>query len=673
MAGPNLIGGNVPSIVNPIPSGIITPPAGAGSLVITDVQYDYAIAGIPFLAAESLRGSYFRRQYLRNFAAIRKDQFDNQNTPGEQSLVGWWLKSQSNFGQGAGSQYLDTSIDTTLGERYLYSEHLDMLSTPYQVQLLPTTTKVLASGSTNLILVGANVSGTDMVLVADAAVLKQITSAGVVTSYTMPGGVTQIKSLVSDGTNYYFVDSTGVWKGVIGTTGVAATKAWNVPSGSGNNVLGWVKGRLVAGMDNSVYELVGGSPPTLPTPKFTHQNASWVFTSVEETPQSIMVSGSAGALSQIHRFTVDTGGALPTLTSGVVAADMPVGEIINRMHSYLGSFLVLGTSKGVRVATLDTNGNAIYGPLVVKNMAGIYALMGHDRFILFGNTNNANIPYDGWTNPATATGNSGLMRLDLSQNTSTGGFPFCSDLDSHTAGTVLWADHVGTSLAALPTRAFSVSGQGVFFTDLNHLEPTGVLFSSKVRYNTLEPKHFKYVYIRTPLFTDGSIQVVANDPNGGSTSIFTLGAAGISTPSLINQVGNQVEWMQLQFNFTRGSNNANVSPVLGGWVLRSLPGPDRQILITLPLLCFDHEYDRKGQKRGGDGSAQARLSALETATKSGNLVTLQDLNFGTAYLVIIDDYEFQQQANERGRTSGANHQDAQTRGGFIIVQARVVQ
>jgi hypothetical protein len=138
-------------------------------------------------------------------------------------------------------------------------------------------------------------------------------------------------------------------------------------------------------------------------------------------------------------------------------------------------------------------------------------------------------------------------------------------------------------------------------------------------------------------------------------------------------VGNQVEWMQLQFNFTRGSNNTNVSPVLNGWVLRSLPGPDRQILLTLPLLCFDHEFDRKGQKHGYDGSVQARLAALEKATQSGNLVTLQDLNWGTSYLVIIDDYEFQQQANERGRTSGANQQNAQTRGGFVIVQARVVQ
>lgn len=669
----NLLGGNVPSIVNPIPSGIVTPPVGTGTFQITDVQFDYVIGGVPFFAGESLRGSYFRRQYLRAFADIRKDQFDSQNTPGEQSLIGWWLRSQSSFAQGGGSQYLDTSLDSSLAQRYLYSEHLDMLSTPYQVQLLPATKRVLSSGNTNLNLVGANASGVDMVLVADGAILKQITAAGTVTSYTMPGGVTAIKSLVSDGTNYYFVETTGVYKGTIGSTGVAATKIWNVPSASGNNVLGWVKGRLVAGMDNNVYELVG-SGPTLPTPKFTHQNSAYTFSSVEETPQSIMVAGSAGAISQIHRFTVDSGGALPTLTSGVVTADLPLGEIIYKIYSYLGAFLVICTSKGIRVATVDTNGNVIYGPLVIKNLNGVRTAVGHDRFILFGNTGNGNVPYDGWNNPALATTNSGLMRLDLGQTTSSGGYPFCSDLDSHTTGAVVALDHVGTSIGAQDIHAFSVSGQGVFFTDNTQLEATGSLYSSKIRYNTLEPKHFKYVYIRTPTITDGSIQVVANDPNGGSTPIFTASSgSNSSSPSLISQVGNQVEWMQLQFNFTRGGSNINVSPTLSGYILRALPGPDRQILVTLPLLCFDHEYDRKGQKHGYDGAAQARLAALEKATQSGNLVTLQDLNWNTSYLVIIDSYEFQQQANERGRTSGANHQDAQTRGGFVLLQCRVVQ
>ena len=670
----NVLGANVPSIVNPLPFGIDTTPFGSATFQITNVAYDYAIGGIPFFAGESLRGSYFRRQYLRDYADIKKTQFDNQNEPGEQSLVGWWLRSQSNFVQGAGSQYLDTLIDATLGQRYLYSEHMDMLSVPWQVGLLPASKQLLSSGNTNLMLAGANVAGTDMVLVADGLILKQITSAGVVTSYTMPGGVTAIKSLTTDGTNYYFVDTTGVWKGTIGTTGVAATLAWDLPSTSGRNVIHWVKGRLVGGFDNSVYELVGGSPPTLPTPKFTHFNPAYTFTAIEEIPQAILVSGYAGGgPSQIHQFTLDSGGALPTLTSGVVAADMPIGELIYTMYAYLGGFLGIGTNKGIRVATVDTAGNILYGPLDIGNVNGVQAMVGEGRFLFFSNDNNANIPYDGWVNPAVATNTSGVMRLDLSTNTSTGGYPYCSDLDSHTAGNVVAMDHLGTSVGGVSVLVFSVAGEGVYARDLANKEPSGILLSSKIRYNTLEPKHFKFVYLRTPILTDGQIQVVVNDPGGGSTSIFTQSAGTTTGPSLIGTEGNGQEWIQLQFNFQRGTISTNNTPLMNGYQLRALPGVDRQIVFTIPLLCFDTEKDRKGQKYGYDGYAQERIQALEAITKSGNLVVFQDLNYNLQYLVVIDSQEFQQQSSEVGKASSSGQMDSTTRGGFLIIQARVVQ
>lgn len=671
----NVLGGNVPSIVNPIPFGIIPAPFGSPTFQITDVAYDYAIGGIPFFAGESLRGSYFRRQYLRDYADIKKDQFDALQDPGEQSLVGWWLRAQSNFQQGGGSQYLDTLQDQTLAQRYLYSEHMDMLSIPWQVGLLPASKRLLSSGNTNLLLNGANYNGTDLILVADGLVLKQITSAGVVTSYSMPGGITALKSLTVDGTNYYFVDTTGIYSGAIGVTGTPATKLWDVPSSSGNNVIHWVKGRLVAGMDNNVYELVGGSPPTLPTPKFTHQNPAYVFSSIEEIPQAILVSGYAGGgPSQIHQFVLDSGGALPTLSSGVVAADMPIGEIIYEMYSYLGGFLGIGTNQGMRVATVDpTTGNLTYGPLDIINPNGVQAMVGEGRFLFFSNNENGNIPYQGWTNPSSATDTSGIMRLDLSQNTSTGGYPYCSDLDSHTSGTVVAMDHLGTSTTGDSILVFSVAGEGVYCRDLSNKEPSGAIFSSKIRFNTLEPKHFKYVYLRTPIITDGQIQVVVNDPGGGSTSIFTQGAGTTTEPTLIGTEGNGQEWIQLQFNFLRGTSDTNVTPLLNGYQLRGLPGVNRQIVFTVPLLCFDYEMDRFGVLNGYDGFAMERIQALEQVTQSGNLILFQDLNYGLQYLVIVDSQEFQQQASERGKTSQSNSQDATTRGGFLILQCRVVQ
>src|SRR5882724_660977 len=107
---------NTPSIANALPFGLLpSPNLFSATYQLTDIAYDYAVGGIPFLGGQSLRGTYFRRQYERDFAEIRKDQFDNQQVPGEQSILGWWLRSQSNFQGGAGIQYLDTSEDSTLG------------------------------------------------------------------------------------------------------------------------------------------------------------------------------------------------------------------------------------------------------------------------------------------------------------------------------------------------------------------------------------------------------------------------------------------------------------------------------------------------------------------------------------------------------------------------------
>ena len=68
----------------------------------TGVQYDIAIAGIPFLSAIN-----DVHPYERATAPFRKQQFDNQRDPGEQSLSSWWLRSQSSFHGGEGIEYFD--------------------------------------------------------------------------------------------------------------------------------------------------------------------------------------------------------------------------------------------------------------------------------------------------------------------------------------------------------------------------------------------------------------------------------------------------------------------------------------------------------------------------------------------------------------------------------------
>lgn len=673
---------NTNGILQPSPAGI-TPALGqlTSQFQRTDVAFDYAIGGIPFIGGESLRGTYFRRVYQRTFSPIRKDQFDNQQVPGEQSIWGWWLRSQSNFQQGAGVQFLDTSVDQTWGQRYFYSEGLDMLSTPGQITLLQTTLSNTIGGSSSapIKLRSAN-NGVDgvLALAVGGKTLFFFGTDGSSTGYVMPGGLTGLaNTFTDDGTNYYFADKTGIYKGAIATPLVAATKLWNVPSTSGNYVLGWVKGRLVAGLDNNVYELVGGSPPTLPTPKFTHQNSSYTFTDISEIGTAILVSGNAGgAISQVHKFTLDSGGAMPTLTSGVVALQMPYGEKILSMYAYIGFFVGIGTNHGFRVAQADSNGNLSYGPLIVQDPTGVgvQAISGYDRFMFIGNQGNKLIPQAGWVNPPEASTSDMIMRIDLGLQTSTGGQPFANDLAGNLATTGLPINSIApmgtTSQIAFATSDF------VYVPNTSFKVPSGFLYTSKIRFNTLEPKHFKYVYLRHPDIHNGSIDILGQSPNSGLVNIATnvtgTSTAGASAPFFIADVGNAQEWFQFKFILHRDSILTNTGPTLNGYQLRALPGVSRQVIIEIPLLCFDREKDRNGVKHGYDGYAFQRLEALEALTASGNVVLLQDLNYNTGNLVVVDDYKFEQQSPELAKTSSAGNQDSNAHGGYIILQCRVI-
>jgi hypothetical protein len=76
----------------------------------TDINYDVAIGGLPFIYAIN-----DARPYIRQTAPFRKEQFDNQTEPGEQSLTGWWIRSQSSFHGGTGITYFDPQTSDEFG------------------------------------------------------------------------------------------------------------------------------------------------------------------------------------------------------------------------------------------------------------------------------------------------------------------------------------------------------------------------------------------------------------------------------------------------------------------------------------------------------------------------------------------------------------------------------
>ncbi len=108
MAGQDITEGLPLNVGNPGTSGFWTNNAE---------DYDVAFGGIPFFIAPT-----DQNPYQRETAPYRKEQFDNSREPGEQSLTGWWLRSQSSFHGGAGIKFYDPSAGESIGYRYFNSE-----------------------------------------------------------------------------------------------------------------------------------------------------------------------------------------------------------------------------------------------------------------------------------------------------------------------------------------------------------------------------------------------------------------------------------------------------------------------------------------------------------------------------------------------------------------------
>jgi hypothetical protein len=614
----------------------------SSSYALDGVQYDVALAGMPWLLKVDNE-----HVMTRGGAPVRKEQIDQQQIPGEQSLAGWWLRSQQSFIGGAGLLYQDPASDNQYAIRFGESVGVN----PWvngQLTLLRETSQRIADGTADKHhLVGWN-DGTDRYWSAVGNVLKSDT--GSATTTITWGGANTIRSLTSDGTNYYAADNVGIYRGAGNGAGALL---WN--TGSANTVVRWAKGRLMAGIGASVYELAVGGP-ALPVAKFTHLNSAWVWTDIAEGTNAIYASGYAGSQSDIYKFVLDTSGNVPTLASGgVLAAQLPRGEVVYSMTTYLGAFVGIGTSRGFRVGEIDDNGDLRYGPLLIENSNGVKAVAAYDRFFFVGATN-------------AIDGSSGLYRVDLGQPIQDNGvtpsvrYAYATDLQAHVTGEVCAVTNFGTS----NRMVLAVVGQGSYLESATVKESSGYLKTGRVRYNTLEKKIYKFISVKTPGSLMGSVAVSAIDPGGADTSIITVsqGSSLAIEDVVMTAPTTAVEWVQLKISLTRSSTDTTQGGEVNGWQLKAMPGAIRQRIFTLPLLCFDREKDRSGQTVGREGRSLARLEAFEQHFARGDAVTLQNLRSGTSYLVVIDDYRFEQKTSP-------NANDSST-GGVLWVELRTI-
>ena len=649
-----------PDIVKQIPwqiSNFLGGTPNSGGYSRHDYSFDYALGGIPFLSAT--RDQW---PYSEGMAEIRKQQFDSSAEPGEQSIYGWWLRSQNSWTSGAGLVYqdpdtinpytraFDLRFGDSLGVDNWSPNQVSLLKQPvFRYNLTSTTTAVRGY---------VDPSGVDASFLLEGNVLYKVTDSGRTTITTGSGGTAL--GLANFGTAWFIVATDGVWRGV--DTGAGA-KIWSNPAGTlTTGVIEVVKQRLVVGWNNILYVLAmdGTGGPALPgawTGGFglvmTHPDTVWRWTSITEGPSAIYASGRNATNSAIYKFVSDLSSSTEVFIP-IITASLPRGELVNSIFVYVGSFMGIATTKGFRVADLDAGGDVSYGPLLFQPAGGCQSITGTDRFMYVGSTN----AHDGAT---------GIFRVDLGtayQEASTNALRYAYARDIYAPSTTGVVQSVSI-FGASGRLIFTVSNDSVWVQSATVLYSSGYIETARIRFNTEEPKLYKFLSVSTPNPLLGNLGITIIDVAGNQWPSLTY------TPTLnpgtsdvtISQPAGRQKWIKLRFTLNRGTDTTT-GAILNGWQVKALPGSIRQRMINHTFLLFDEEKDKSGQRMGTDGYARARFEEFKGLARAGDVVVFQDLYEDTSVLVVIDDWKYTQLAPP-GPGGG-------TLGGYLTVVLRTV-
>ena len=647
-------------------------PVGNTAYSGTSESYDIAVGTQPFFLTTS-----DETPYRRQTAQYRKQQIDQSTEPGEQSITGWWVRAQSSFHNGEGIKFFDPSAGELVSYRFADSKGVDVW-TKGQTTLLKNTTAghittgpIASNGVVQQHMRSIKWSTFTGALVHDEYDVDKVkitdpSNPVHFIDYNAGAGVYPVYAICDDGTNAYWVTNktsgattkfTVYGKPLTGDSSSTADefKIFDNSQVVSHAVVDYVKQRLVICADNKVYECPAAVSST-PTLLYTNPSTAHVYTSITSSGTAIYISGYNGAQSTIEKYTLNTAGVMPTLTSAVIAAEMPVGEIIHKIYYYLG-YMMIGTNKGVRAAVVsDQDGSINYGPLIVETSQPCYDFAARDKFV--------------WC-ATSVDGNPGLIRIDLGSEIETLRFAYANDI--YYAGTT---GHVTTAVCfdgntdpttadrLMFTTAYASSTNGaIYVEDASTLMSSGYVTTGKIRYGTLENKVFKTLKARINN-TYGALTMESID---SADSAYVIGnfAEGDFTPevNVSYPVGPQ-EYLSFKFTLKRFSTDSTKGPTFNGYQLKSLPAIPRQRLITYPLACYDHETDSLGVQVGHEGAAYDKLLILEATENAGDTIRVEDFRTGESYLGLIEEMQFVNRTPSDKRFTGF--------GGILLLTIRTI-
>jgi hypothetical protein len=412
----------------------------------------------------------------------------------------------------------------------------------------------------------------------------------------------------------------------------------------------FIKDRIILCVNNAVYEL-STSATALPAAVYTNPNTNYHYTSVAASGPAIYTAGHSGIYSTIQKYTLSTSGVMPTLTSAVVAAELPAGEIVEKLYYYLG-YMCIGTNKGIRVAAInDQDGSLSYGPLIVETSQPVYDFAGRDRFI--------------WAAAGIGSIDAGLIRIDLGNEIEPLRFAFANDLQvsQETPHYTTAVAFIGATNRLAFATAYDATNGAIYIESADTLVNTGYLTTGNIRYGTLEPKNFKRLLGRGD-FAFGSMTLETVDRNGTEYDHISYDSSvppievGTSNPATAQ------EYVAYKFILFRDATVTSAGPTFKGYQAKATIATPRQRVMQFPVYCFDVETDRFNTMVGYEGRAFDKIRLLEDIEETGDVITWQDLTTGESRQAVIEQISFTRMTPPDKRFDGF--------GGVINITVRTV-
>lgn len=580
-----------------------------------DFAASYAIGNTPWLS-----GASDQNKISRITTTYQKERVDQSDSAGEQTLSNWWLRSATSWHHGAGERYYDATSSDLF--RFYESNNIDIW-TLGEVKLLPDVTKFASVTASNPV----TVSGGTFYIENSLLKFYNGTTA---TTITLTGGAVPQK-LTTDGTYAIVGASDGVYDVTI--AGVVR-KLWDKPTHNGATwsvqAIAYVKERLLIGALEgtakvTVYE--GSRVYITPTPKFDANHERWstadittVINSISELNSAVIVGYTQGSISRVQSYTLNATSALAALNDPFIIAELPRGETLNQIRVYLNEYVVLATTKGLRVGTQSTDGEGFtYGPL---NVTGAVSDIAFDGSYVYA------------CRSSLISGTAGLWRINLGQEV---GNAYAYNSDLVTDGVA------PTGLAFVGTTGlkFITSTSGVFIEHPTNKAASGYIKSGWIRFGTSERKQPVSLAVKSQSITGGVLGFTLVDQDQQSIDIGAI-PLGMNTEIGVAASLQPSDHFEITFNFTRSSTDATKTPIMEEWQIRALPAPKRSRTITVPLLCYEEEKDPNGQTVFSN--PWERISYLERIEQNGGAVLFQDFSSEEERICVIRAVQFEQTA-----------------------------